>query len=287
MDILLVLLPFTAAVFFALGLVLTPYGLRVLPPLVGASFSVPTSFILFAVLAPVTIDFGQWDWTAVAIFAGAGFFYPAVVSLINFVSNKAIGPNLTGGLGNLAPVFAIGLAIVLLHEVPSGAQWVGLLAVCAGLLLLAVDRARSNPSAGMAFLLVPLAGAFLRGGVQPVVKIGLVMWPSAFAAAFFGYLMSAVAIWIARIASGQRLPPNALPGILWFAAVGLCNGTGLLALYAALGMGDVVQVSPIVASYPLMTILLNRIIHGDRSMGRRGIAGMLLSVVGVVFVLIG
>ena len=287
MDPLIFALSLSAAVFLALGLVLTTYGLRTLSPLVGATFSVPTSFALFLVLAPVTIDFAALDWRAVAIFAGAGVFYPAVVSLLNFVSNRAIGPNLTGGLGNLSPIFAIGLAILLLGEVPSIPQWIGVLAVCGGMLLLAIDRSRRDPTAKLAVLALPLIGAFFRGAVQPVVKLGMILWPSAFAAALIAYLMSSFVVWGARLVSGQKLPPNAWPGIAWFMAIGIANGTALVLMYLALGRGEVAQVAPVIATYPLITIGLNRLIHRDRSLGPRGMLGSIVCVIGVVVVILG
>jgi drug/metabolite transporter (DMT)-like permease len=49
----------------------------------------------------------------------------------------------------------------------------------------------------------------------------------------------------------------------------------------------VVQVSPVVATYPLFTILFNRLIHRDRSMGARGFIGSAVSVAGVVAVILG
>ncbi|MGI3169568.1 EamA family transporter [Pseudooceanicola sp. C21-150M6] len=287
MDIWIFLLSIGAAVFMAMGLVLTTYGLRTLPPILGASYSVPTSLLLFACLSPFTVDWTTFDARGAAIFAAAGVVYPAVVSLMNFLSNRALGPNLTGGLGNLSPIFAISLAILLLGEVPSPQQWAGIFAVCAGLVLLALDRARSNPAARLAVLAIPLAGAFFRGAVQPVVKLGYEYWPSAFAAALIGYLMSSGVIWLVRLSLRQKMPARAGAGIRWFMAIGVCNGTALLMLYAALGMGDVVQVSPVVAIYPLITIGLNRLIHGDRSMGARGLTGSLLSVAGVIAVLLG
>jgi drug/metabolite transporter (DMT)-like permease len=70
-------------------------------------------------------------------------------------------------------------------------------------------------------------------------------------------------------------------------SIGLCNGIALVLLYLALGRGEVVQVSPVVALYPLLTIGLNRLIHGDRSMGPRGLLGSLVSVAGVIVVLLG
>jgi drug/metabolite transporter (DMT)-like permease len=46
-------------------------------------------------------------------------------------------------------------------------------------------------------------------------------------------------------------------GALWFAAVGLCNGLSVLAMYAALEYGAVAVISPLVAGYPLVTLLLS------------------------------
>jgi len=287
LDLWTFALSLSAALFFAFGLVLTTFGLRSLTPLVGASFSIPTSFALFLALAPVTIDFSQLHWQAVAIFALAGLFYPAMVTLLNFLSNRALGPNLTGGLGNLTPIFAIGIAIILLGEVPTLWQWVGIIAVCTGLVLLAMDRARSHPGASLAVMAIPLAAAFLRGAVQPVVKIGMMLWPSAFAAVLFGYMTSTLVVWSVRLASGQGQPPGSRAGMGWFALIGFCNGSAMLSLYAALRRGDVVQVAPVVACFPLITIALNRLIHGDRSMGARGLAGSVVSVAGVVAVLMG
>ena len=69
--------------------------------------------------------------------------------------------------------------------------------------------------------------------------------------------------------------------------IGLCNGLAVVFLYSALGRGEVVQVSPVVATYPLFTILLNRLIHRDRSMGARGFIGSAVSVAGGVAVILG
>ena len=73
MDHWIFLLSLAASVCLALGLVFTTFGLRTLSPLVGATYSVPTSLVLFLCLAPLTIDWSGADWRAVAIFAGAGF----------------------------------------------------------------------------------------------------------------------------------------------------------------------------------------------------------------------
>lgn len=58
--------------------------------------------------------------------------------------------------------------------------------------------------------------------------------------------------------AGGSIPAIDHHGALWFAAVGLCNGLSVLAMYGALEYGPVAVVSPLIATYPLVTLLLSR-----------------------------
>lgn len=284
MAVSLVLVSLVAAFFFALGIVLTQFALRFAPPLAGASISVPTSAVFFILLIPLTIDFGNWDWHAALLFAVAGTFYPAMVTLLNFASNMRLGANLAGALGNLTPLFAVGFAVILLGDVPHASQLLGLLAVCGGLLMLAFDRVRSHPGAALWFMALPLAAALFRGLAQPVVKLGLQDWPNAFAASTISYIVSAsVLILTRRVIRRGPLPRSR--GLWWYCAVGISNGLALLFLYSALTLGPVTTVAPIVATYPLLVVALNRVIHRDRTLSTMAFAGIAVSVVGVVLVL--
>src|SRR5262249_23179941 len=73
-----------STVFFALGLILTQYGLRYMGPFAGATISVPTTTLLCWLASPWLIDTSAWSWRAVGFFAAVGLFYPGVVSLITF-----------------------------------------------------------------------------------------------------------------------------------------------------------------------------------------------------------
>lgn len=274
-----------AAFFIALGIVLSQIGLRGLPALIGASVSVPTSAGLFVILSALTFDPGQWHTGSALIFAAAGLVYPAAVTLLNFASNRRLGPNLTAAMGNLTPLFAISLAIALLGEVPRAGQWLGIAAILGGLLMIASDRLRTHPARHLWLLLIPLFGAFLRGAAQPLVKLGLDGWPNALAAATIGYLVSSAVIWTARTVVRPEAPVNAGRKARWFVAIGLSNGIGLLCLYAALAVGTVTVVAPLVATYPLITMGLNRVILRDRAFSARVLAGIVVSVAGVVLLL--
>jgi drug/metabolite transporter (DMT)-like permease len=89
---------------------------------------------------------------------------------------------------------------------------------------------------------------------------------------------------------GQRLeltiPDIDYRGALWFAAVGLCNGLSVLAMYAALESGAVAVISPLIAGYPLVTLLLSRAFLGKEDVGPQLIAGVTAAVCGVVLLLV-
>ena len=86
--------------------------------------------------------------------------------------------------------------------------------------------------------------------------------------------------------AGWTLPDIDHRGALWFAAVGLCNGLSVLAMYAALEAGSVTIVSPLIAGYPLVTLLLSRAFLGKEDVGPQLIAGVAGAVCGVVLLLV-
>ena len=67
--------------FFRAALVSTQFGLRHLPPLVGAVVSIPTSALLFWAASPWLLDAAGWRVDAAAIFAAVGLLFPADVDV--------------------------------------------------------------------------------------------------------------------------------------------------------------------------------------------------------------
>lgn len=286
MDPILLALAFGSAFCFALALVLTQFGLRTVAPMDGARVSVPVTALVFLMLSPLTVGYAQWHPGSLTLFAAAGLFFPVAVTLLTFAANRLIGPNLTGTLGNFTPLFAVGIAALLLGEVPGMGQMAGIAVICAGIVLLFARRQALPHSLPTWALLLPLAAALIRGLVQPVVKLGLEDWPDPFAAVTVGYVVSAIVIAVLRFArtgNGPLVPPA--PGRNWFAAVGIVNGLAVLTLYAALARGPVTLVAPLVACYPIFTLLLNRIVLRDRNLSLQMAGGIAVTVAGVALLL--
>ncbi len=283
-----ILLAMTATIFLGGGLVLTQFGLRHIHPLSGAAISIPSFTLCFLLASPFLLHGETVVWSAVPIFAAVGLVFPALLTLLTFAANRSLGPVVTASLGNISPLFSVLLAIVVLGEPLRLWQFAGLLAIVAGVFVITVTRTQDMRNWRTWALLLPLGAAVLRGVIPPVIKIGLEMWPSPMAAGLVGYIFSTMTVlMVERMRNGRFMAQGPIPGRLWFALTGICNGIGTLLIYAAIGAGRVSVVVPIIAAYPIVTVGLNMLVFGRTQGASRIAAGAALTVFGVVLILIG
>ena len=76
-------------------------------------------------------------------------------------------------------------------------------------------------------------------------------------------------------------------GVRWFLGVGFANGTATFLLYAALGLGSITVVAPLVALFPLMGVVMSWIFLRGEQLHTIGLLGILVSVAGVILLLVG
>ena len=272
---------------FGAAFVLTQFALQWIPPRLGAAFSIPTATLLFWSLAPFLIDPAAVDVRAAGLFAGVGMLFPAAVTLLNFEANRLMGPNIAGAIGGLAPVVAVLLALLLLGERLRFLQPFGIAAIIAGVVLIYRGPWQAFAASGPWLLALPLGASAIRGVVQPVIKLGLERWHNPIAAVVIGYTVSSVVLIGAALMPGQTVEQGFdRRGALWFAAVGLCNGSAVLSMYAALDRGPVTLVSPLVAAYPLVTLLLSLTLSKRQRIDASLVAAVTVTVGGVVLLLI-
>ncbi len=283
-----IILSLAAAVFLGAGLILTQFGLKHVHPLSGAAISIPAFTLVFLIASPLLLAGETVVWSAVPIFAAVGLVFPALLTLLTFASNRALGPIVTASLGNISPLFAVLLAVVLLNEPLRLLQFAGLLLSIGGVLVITVTRTEQMRDWRTWALLMPLGAAALRGIIPPVIKIGLEIWPSPIAAGLTGYICSTfVVLLVEKVRNGRFIVQAPHAGRLWFAATGISNGVGTILFYVALGHGPVSVVAPLVATYPLVTVGLSALVLGRMAGGLRLAAGSALTVTGVVLILVG
>jgi drug/metabolite transporter (DMT)-like permease len=281
-----ILLALASMFAFGTGFVLTQFGLRWMPPWVGVAISIPTSTLLFWCLAPFFVHPSEGDLHAVALFACVGLVFPGAAALLNFESNRLMGPNISGALSSLTPVFAVVLAIVILGERVRLPQLFALAALVIGIGLM--YRVHVTLSARSLWLIaLPLGSSAIRGVIQPVAKLAFAWWPNPIAAVVVSYTVSSTVLIVAALVrGGGTIPAVDYRGALWFSTVGLCNGLAVLAMYGALASGPVTIVSPLIAGYPLVTLLLSRALLAKEDVNPQLIAGVAGVVGGVVLLLV-
>lgn len=278
-------LALAAAALFGLAHTLSRFGLRYVPPRIGASISVPTTALLFWLAAPFALDLRGLSWPAVGWFALIGVFFPAAVTILNFESTRRMGPTISSAVGATSAAFALLTALLFLGESLTWLIVLGTATIIAGVALLSWSPARTPRAWAAWMLLIPLSAAAIRGNAQTLSKYALSLWSNPFAASLIGYTVSALILLLASLGPRRahgRIDRGALP---WLAGVGFCNGTGLFLTYVALQTGKVGVVAPIVTTAPVFTLLANALLLREERIGAPMVVAVLLTVSGVIMIL--
>lgn len=276
-----------AAFCFALGLILTQFGLRTVPSWRAPLYTIGSSAAAAGIAAMIFVDWNGFDWPAALIFAGVGCVFPVVVTILAVRGNERLGPAVSGAVGNITPLFAVLGAVLFLGERIGLGQVAGLMLVVAGVVLMALRGGAGGRQWPIFVLGLPLAAALLRGAIQPAIKSGLALWHEPLAAAAIGYSLSTVVIVSLVGRRALAAGPSDRVGRWWFVGVGMANGTATFLLYAALGLGSITVVAPLVAVFPLIAVVLSYVFLRDEKLHAIGLLGIIVSVAGVVLLLVG
>jgi drug/metabolite transporter (DMT)-like permease len=277
-------------------------------PVFAAAFvGILVSLVVFWVAALVRgIPTGALSVASLWPFVLAGVLYPALFRLLYYTGVDRIGVNVTGAIVAASPAVAGLLAIAFLGERFTAATAAGLLAIVAGAgLLQLADGAtpteddtetcadgastdvivRELAESGARDLLYPL-GALVAVGVGYVlISYGLDGFPdsvTATAVTQTAGVLTLLAV-LLRSADARRqvgVVSGHRAGLAFFAAAGAVVAVGWLSQFAALGIGSVVVVVPLVNTYPLVIAAVSYGLARQLPRSPRVVAGIVAIVVG-------
>jgi len=226
-----------------------------------------------------------YSWRAVPYFVLSGVAGTSAGRLTRVIAIEKVGAPVAASIGNLTPLIAAGLAILLLGEHVTLPIVTGTVVIVFGTVLLS----QSGKHVGFhpRHLVYPFVSASCFAVVAIIRKLGL-----THAGPLFGSAVNMAAAMVAStafvLATGNRGALRCEPrSLLYFAAAGVCENTGVVLFLLALGLGEVSVVTPLAGAAPLFVLVLAFLFPGAAGkLSWRVVMGAVLIVLGV-FLLTG
>ena len=292
MNHLPTLLALTAAASFGLAVVMVKKGHRYTDSYTGTATSITSTAMLFWLTLPLWWQEATWVPWVVGMWAVVGLLNPAVSLLLSFEGNRLLGHATSATLAATVPVFSAVGAILFLGEHLTTPLLIGTALVVPGAMLLGWQPAHARTFAWWAVVL-PLGSAAIRASGQLVTKHGLESLPSPMMAALVPFSVSVVVIHLWVRWRARQFPPapqsadsrqDRHMGQRWFVGVGTLNGLGFMAMNQAVLQGQLVQVAPLVATFPLFALLFSWVLKEAVGLRWWQTVGVLMAVAGVMVV---
>ena len=297
-----------AAIGFASSAILSRQGMQTIFPLPGVMVSLIFSFLLASVMVFLfaSSDVGSIPQAAVFWIVGLGVINFLGGRSQNFLSVNLIGASrsslIIASQAPFAAIFAVAFTGENLHPLVA----LGTVGVVGGLLFANGDSILAGWRTDKLFILgylMALGAGASYGATNVMAKQTIEVFDSPLVitafSMFVGLVVLAPLIGASALHSGVIRPistdgqesPSVLSSLLSFkyvALAGLASGFAVIALYSAVQRADVVVISPIVSSSPLVTLVLAHLFLARlEKVTRRLAAGAVLTVAGVVLVILG
>jgi DME family drug/metabolite transporter len=277
---------FAAAFLFALSAHVQHIGLTDRNTKAATIIIVATTAGAHWLAAPFTVSPAYWLTAATLLFMLTGCIRPALSITLWVEGIKRLGPTLNAGISAGGPVFAATFAVLLLGEPLTTQIAIGTAGVVGGILVSAMRPKGIVHDWPLWALLLPLGAAGLRALAHAITKIGFAEVPDP---VFAGLVASSVALVLLAgrfIASGEKWECQPREAF-WFLMSGLTSAAGVYSLNVALQNGQVLIVSPIVASSPVFALLLAIVVFRREKLNWRTVGTIALVVSGVILVILG
>jgi uncharacterized membrane protein len=245
--------------------------------------------LIFLVISIPVVQFDHLKSRAFLFFILAGFFSPALVRWLYFISLDRIGPSVSSSLLSTAPAFTAILATVFLKEELTVFVGLGIVLIITGIIIFERDI---NTSAKFAVrkrqdLIYALLAAIFSGFAIVIRKMSLNMLNEPLFGVTVGFVTSLVFYSIMCMSSKRMRASISLTrnDILYLSGAGAFLTAGWLALFYALSHGDAVIVAPLTSLHPLMVVGLSYLFFKNiEKISIKTFNGLILVLIGVLLI---
>lgn len=278
-----VALSLAAACLFGISTVVAKRGLSTVHPQAGSLVVIGTVVILYLITSPLWMRSSDWFTPGFWIFVLNGFMHPFLSMYMAMEATSRTGPTVAATFSATAPLFAALTAVVFLGESLNSWIVLGTLATVVGVMTLSWSP-RGTGNLLRVALLFATGAAVVRGLNHTVGKWGLETMPNPVMASFVSFTVSFLcSVIFYRLRTGTLIVRLPRAGVRYFALAGAIIAAAVVCMYAGLATGSVVVVSPIIAAYPLFTLLTALIFKQESLTVKLGL-GTVLVVAGVALI---
>lgn len=204
------------------------------------------------------------DPRALTIFIAVGAVLP-IVRLLSYIGIARIGSARASSLRSTHPFFSAILAIAFLGEPAKHNIMLGTLLIVAGILFTCWESGRAGSDTKPTDVFYPLSAAFMSGIIHPSTRYALTVSNQPIAFSAIVGLVSLLCLTAYFLFSGQarRVAWPSRSALIPFIAASLLETMGFLLFSAAVSLGQVVLIAPIMATTPMWVLLGSIILLRD------------------------
>jgi drug/metabolite transporter (DMT)-like permease len=196
------------------------------------------------------------DPRALIIFIAVGAVLP-IVRLLSYIGIARIGSARSSSLRSTHPFFSAALAISFLGEPAKRHVMLGTLLIVAGIFFTCWEPRQRSADAKPADVLYPLAAAFMSGLIHPSTRYALTVSNQPIAYSAIVGLVSLLCLTGYFLITGQArsVAWPSRSALIPFVTASLLETMGFLLFSAAVSLGPVVLIAPIMATTPMWVLL--------------------------------
>lgn len=282
-ELVPVLLALTAAILFGVSTVTAKRGLMIVDAQSGSLVVIGTVLAIYLAISPFWMQARDWFTPGFWIFVINGFMHPFLSMYLALEATARIGPTVAATFSATAPLFAAATAVAFLGESINTWITLGTVFTVMGVMTLSWSP-RGISTLLRAALLFATGAAIVRGLNHTLGKWGLESMPNVFMAGFVSFTVSfCCALLVYRLRTGTVIVRLPRAGLGYFLLTGSIISVAILCMYGGLVSGRVVVVSPIIAAYPLFT-LLTALMFRQEKLSAKLTLGVFLVVGGVALI---
>jgi len=261
-----------SALCFSSGHIVAKFAMRQDNLFVGLLVSVATGVVMIGAIAAFTVR----DWSiplgAIALFAAAGIVGPGIGRVTAMKAIRDAGTSVAIPLQASAnPIISSLGGVLLFSEIMDLGRVLALALIVTGIIASA-SGGSANRGEGLAHAVStgrsrlrlaawPLAAGAAYATSDMLRKTALLSFADAVLGTFIG-LVASLAVWTLALAASERLRAGVRPDrtLWWFVLHGIVSAAAVVLLMAALNVGDLSVVAPIVASQPVVIVVLGALL---------------------------